>query len=96
MGPKKTRSIIHPVSCTLEELYNGKTTRVKVSRQRLKNKDASQSNDKDKKPELEKQQKVLELSIDKGSPDGEKFIFHGEADEHPDRESGDVVFVVQR
>jgi hypothetical protein len=36
------------------------------------------------------------VSIDKGSPDGEKFIFHGEADEHPDRESGDVVFVVQQ
>lgn len=47
MGPKKTRSIIHPVSCTLEDLYNGKTSRIKVSRQRIKKSDAAQSKDKD-------------------------------------------------
>jgi DnaJ family protein A protein 2 len=32
--------------------------------------------------------------IDKGSPHGEKYIFHGESDEHPDKEPGDVVIVV--
>merc|ERR1712230_106562 len=32
--------------------------------------------------------------VDKGAPHGEKYIFHGEADEHPDRESGDVILVV--
>lgn len=41
-----------------------------------------------------KEKKVLECSIDKGSPDGEKYIFHGEADEFPDKEAGDVVFIV--
>ena len=46
--------------------------------------------------ELTKQQKILECNVDKGSPDGEKYIFHGEADDHADRESGDVVFVVQQ
>lgn len=30
MGPKKTKSIIHPISCTLEELYNGKSTKVRI------------------------------------------------------------------
>jgi DnaJ family protein A protein 2 len=39
---------------------------------------------------------VLECNVDKGAPDGEKYIFHGEADEHPDRETGDIVFVVQQ
>lgn len=29
-----------------------------------------------------------------GAPDGEKYVFHGEADEHPDKEAGDVVFIV--
>lgn len=33
-GPKKTKSVIHPIKCTLEELYNGKTVRIKVSRDR--------------------------------------------------------------
>ena len=41
-----------------------------------------------------KEKKVLEASIDKGSPHGEKYIFHGESDEHPDKEAGDVVIVV--
>ena len=34
-GPKKTKSIIHPVKCTLEELYNGKSTRIKITRDRI-------------------------------------------------------------
>jgi len=38
--------------------------------------------------------KVIEVSVDKGSPDGAKYIFHGEADEFPEKEAGDVVFVV--
>jgi DnaJ-class molecular chaperone len=41
-----------------------------------------------------KEKKVLEAVIDKGSPHGEKYIFHGESDEHPDKEPGDVVIVV--
>ena len=41
-----------------------------------------------------KEKKVLEANIDKGAPHGEKYIFHGESDEHPDKEAGDVVIVV--
>jgi DnaJ homolog subfamily A member 2 len=41
-----------------------------------------------------KEKKVLEASVDKGAPHGEKYIFHGESDEHPDKEPGDVVIVV--
>lgn len=29
-----------------------------------------------------------------GAPDGEKYVNHGEADEHLDKEAGDVVFIV--
>jgi DnaJ family protein A protein 2 len=36
----------------------------------------------------------LECKVDKGAPDGEKYIFHGEADEHPNKEAGDIVFIV--
>ena len=41
-----------------------------------------------------KEKKVLECQVDKGAPNGEKYVFHGESDEHPDREAGDVVIVV--
>lgn len=41
-----------------------------------------------------KEKKVLECVIDKGSPHGEKYVFHGESDQHPDKEPGDVIIVV--
>lgn len=33
--------------------------------------------------------------VEKGAPHGEKYVFHGESDAHPDREPGDVVIAVQ-
>jgi len=85
-GPKKTKSVIHPIKCTLEDLYNGKATKIRVIRDRIKTAGDSKT--------LFKEPKVIECKIDKGSPDGEKFIFHGEADESLDKEAGDVVFIV--
>lgn len=35
MGPKNTKSVIHPISCSLEDLYNGKKTKIKINRNRL-------------------------------------------------------------
>merc|ERR1719512_109080 len=43
------------------------------------------------KPERE----VLDVHIQKGSPDNHKVQFRGMADEHPDAETGDVVFVLK-
>ncbi len=40
------------------------------------------------------EKKVVEYQIDKGAPNGEKYVFHGEADEAPGIEPGDVVIVV--
>lgn len=34
-GPQKTKSVIHPVKCTLGDLYNGKSSRIKVNRDRI-------------------------------------------------------------
>jgi len=34
-GPKKNKSVIHPIKCTLEDLYNGKSTKIKINRDRL-------------------------------------------------------------
>ena len=43
---------------------------------------------------VNKEKKVLEVQIDKGSPNGEKQVFHGEADEYPSIEPGDVIIQV--
>jgi len=42
-----------------------------------------------------KEKKVIEAQIDKGAPNAEKYVFHGEADEFPGIEPGDVVIAVE-
>jgi DnaJ family protein A protein 2 len=42
-----------------------------------------------------KEKKIIEVQIDKGAPNGEKYVFHGEADEYPGIEPGDVVIQVE-
>eukprot|EP00930_Biecheleria_cincta_P003544 TRINITY_DN104483_c0_g1_i1.p1 TRINITY_DN104483_c0_g1~~TRINITY_DN104483_c0_g1_i1.p1 ORF type:complete len:549 (+),score=143.70 TRINITY_DN104483_c0_g1_i1:126-1649(+) len=39
---------------------------------------------------------VLEVHIQKGSPDNHKVQFRGMADEHPDADAGDVIFVLKQ
>jgi len=34
-GPQKGKSVMHPVKATLEDLYNGKTSKVAVNRERI-------------------------------------------------------------
>jgi DnaJ family protein A protein 2 len=34
-GPKKGKPVLHPVKATLADLYNGKTTKVVVNRDRI-------------------------------------------------------------
>jgi len=41
-----------------------------------------------------KEKKVITCEVDKGAPHGEKYVFHGESDAHPDKEAGDVVLMV--
>ena len=145
-GPKKGKPVMHPLKCTLEEIYAGKSTKIAVNRERIctvcdgkGGKDGavqkcttcrgrgivtrmtqlgpgmySQSQGpcddcrgkgeviddankcktcKGKK--VVKEKKVLEAMIDKGSPNNCQYTFHGEADEYPGQEPGDVVIVVQ-
>lgn len=42
-----------------------------------------------------KEKKILEAEIDKGAPNNQQYNFHGEADEFPGAEPGDVIIVVQ-
>merc|ERR1719487_1790799 len=39
---------------------------------------------------------VLEVHVQKGSPDGHKVPFREMADEHPDADAGDVIFVLKQ
>merc|ERR1719414_689615 len=42
------------------------------------------------------EREVLEVHIQKGSPDGHKCNFREMADEHPDADAGDVIFVLKQ
>jgi DnaJ family protein A protein 2 len=117
------------MKCTLADVYNGKSTKIKVTRERLVKKEGEDTS----KPcdgcegrgmrttmsqigpgmytqrtgpceecagqgvkagAVKKDTKILEVTIDKGSPHGEKYVFHGEGDEFPGAETGDVIVVV--
>merc|ERR1719230_1663015 len=43
-----------------------------------------------------KEREVLEVLIQKGSPDGHKIPFREMADEHPDADTGDVIFICKQ
>lgn len=42
-----------------------------------------------------KEKKIIDVQIDKGTPNNYQYKFHGEADEFPGMEAGDVVIVCQ-
>lgn len=45
---------------------------------------------------MKTEREVMEVFIEKGSPDGHKIVFHGKSDESPGCEPGDVVVVVRQ
>jgi DnaJ family protein A protein 2 len=44
---------------------------------------------------IKKENKKLSVEIDKGAPNGEKYNIHGEGDEVPDVEPGDVIVQIR-
>jgi DnaJ homolog subfamily A member 2 len=46
--------------------------------------------------QTKQEREVLEVHVQKGSPDGHKVVFREMADEHPDADAGDVVFVLKQ
>jgi DnaJ family protein A protein 2 len=144
-GPKKCKSEGHQVKATLADLYNGKTSKLVVNRDRICSKCNgvggkagavttcsgckgrgmrtymqqmgpgmySQStrpcddchgegeiiNEKDRCKTCEgkkvvKEKKILDVQIDKGAPNGERYVFHGESNEFPGMEPGDIIVQV--
>lgn len=44
---------------------------------------------------VKRDNKKLSVEVDKGSPDGEQFTLHGEGDQVPEAEAGDVIAVIK-
>ena len=144
---RKTKSVLHTLKVTLEDIYSGNTKFLEISRYRIcQNCKGSGSKDpnantkcngckgkgakvvvqqiamgmiqqtvqcnecngegyvikeKDKCQGCKGQKvsqikKVLEVHLDKGAPDGKRYVFAGESDEVPDVEPGDVIVEIQQ
>jgi DnaJ family protein A protein 2 len=44
---------------------------------------------------IKKEKKTIQVEVDKGAPNGERYTKHGEGDEVPDVEPGDLIIVVE-
>mmetsp|Transcript_6847 Transcript_6847/g.12428 ORF Transcript_6847/g.12428 Transcript_6847/m.12428 type:complete len:437 (+) Transcript_6847:1278-2588(+) len=142
--PKKAPDVTFSLKVSLEDIYNGKTSKIAVQRDRCctdcQGKGGSKVNTcsecggrgavvkmvqigpgmygqtratcdnclgegksvdpkfkckacKGKK--MNKEKKVIEVVVDKGVPNGHKYSFHGESDEAPGLQAGDLIVVVE-
>mmetsp|Transcript_28989 Transcript_28989/g.83146 ORF Transcript_28989/g.83146 Transcript_28989/m.83146 type:complete len:508 (+) Transcript_28989:66-1589(+) len=122
----RTKDIVHRLPVTLDQLYNGGTKRVTVTRQVIDRqsgvRDCPQCDGRGVKVEVHRmgqmvqhlqsqcdacagagkrfrtisEQRMLDVQLQRGAPDGHKVTFREQADEHPDADTGDVVFVLQQ
>jgi len=123
---QKTKDVVQPLKVTLEQLYNGQTKKMAITRQVIDKKRGVQScadcdgrgvkcevirmgpmiqqmqsacgacQGQGKRFERKQEREVLEVLVQKGSPDGNKVVFREMADEHPDADAGDVIFVLKQ
>mmetsp|Transcript_114724 Transcript_114724/g.370920 ORF Transcript_114724/g.370920 Transcript_114724/m.370920 type:complete len:523 (+) Transcript_114724:56-1624(+) len=123
---QKTKDVVQPLKISLEQMYNGATKKMAITRQVIDKARGVQEcqacdgrgvkvevvrmgpmiqqmqsqcgacggNGKSFKTKQERE--VLEVHIQKGSPDGHKVQFREMADEHPDADTGDVLFVLKQ
>jgi len=123
-GPRRGEDINHPLKVSLEDLYNGKTVKLAVSREVLvgDTKMCSACDGQGVVVELrqialgmvqqlqrrcaecggegyqckrKKEREVLEVLIEKGMKHNQKIVFRGKADEKPNKEPGNINFIVQ-
>merc|ERR1719215_1656359 len=122
---QKTKDVTQPLKVTLEQMYNGTTKKMAITRKVIDKKkgvvecqecdgrgvkvqlirmgpmvqqmqsqcDSCGGNGKSFTTKTERE--VLEVHVQKGSPDGHKVQFREMADEHPDCDTGDVNFVLK-
>merc|ERR1719454_1277106 len=123
---QKTKDVQQPLKVTLEQLYNGQTKKMAITRQVIDKKKGVQEcaecggrgvkvevirmgpmiqqmqsacgscGGQGKSFKTKQDREVLEVHIQKGSPDNHKVNFREMADEHPDMDTGDVIFVLKQ
>mmetsp|Transcript_16314 Transcript_16314/g.26459 ORF Transcript_16314/g.26459 Transcript_16314/m.26459 type:complete len:522 (+) Transcript_16314:76-1641(+) len=123
---QKTKDVVQPLKVTLEQLYNGQTKKMAITRQVIDKKKGVSScaecggrgvkvevirmgpmiqqmqsacnacGGEGKSFKTKQEREVLEVHIQKGSPDGNKVVFREMADEHPEADTGDVIFVLKQ
>lgn len=82
--PQKGKTVEHRLYLSLEELYNGTTKSMKVSRKRLNS---------DRRTTSE-QSKILKINVKRGWKAGTKITFENEGDEIPNITPADIQFIV--
>jgi len=123
---QKTKDVVQPLKVTLEQLYNGITKKMAITRQVIDKKTGVKRCDEcdgrgvtvqvirmgpmiqqmqsacgacggqGKSFKKKQEREVLEVLVQKGSSDGTKVKFSEMADEHPEADAGDVIFVVKQ
>lgn len=83
-GPKKGKPQVHPLVCTLKELYMGSTRTFAITRKRFTG-----------EGELVDDEKVFSVAIKKGWKRGTKIVFAEQGDEAPNTIASDVVLVIE-
>uniref|UniRef100_I3M3E9 DnaJ heat shock protein family (Hsp40) member A2 n=1 Tax=Ictidomys tridecemlineatus TaxID=43179 RepID=I3M3E9_ICTTR len=99
-GRRRGEDMMHPLKVSLEDLYNGKTTKLQLSKNVLCSACSEVINEKDRCKKCEgkkviKEVKILEVHVDKGMKHGQRITFTGEADQAPGVEPGDIVLLLQ-
>jgi DnaJ family protein B protein 4 len=84
MQPQQAEAVQTPLHCSLEELYNGATKKMRINRKRLGADGHSTYDDV----------KILEINVKPGWKAGTKITFPKEGDEKPGVIPGDIIFVV--
>jgi len=122
---QKTKDVNQPLKVTLEQMYNGATKKMAITRTVIDKKKGVQSCDEcngrgvtvqvvrmgpmvqqmqaqcsacggqGKSFKTKQEREVLEVLIQKGSPNNHKVTFREMADEHPDADCGDVNFILK-
>lgn len=123
---QKTKDVVQPLKVTLEQLYNGQTKKMAITRKVIdKQKGVVECQEcggrgvkvqvvrmgpmiqqmqsacdscggQGKTFKTKQEREVLEVMIQKGSPDNHKVTFREMADEQPDHDTGDVSFVLKQ
>merc|ERR1740130_528513 len=123
---QKTKDVNQPLKVTLEQMYNGQTKKMAITRKVIdKARGVQECSDcggrgvkvevvrmgpmiqqmqsacgacggQGKSFKTKQDREVLEVMIQKGSPDNHKVVFREMADEHPDADTGDVNFVLKQ